>query len=74
MTEHYVQTTEKHEFYGNPDVSTAHQFLGKLPNGWDLVSLEWKEIDRVGLWIAIVREKREKVKDTDKYDPYRSTQ
>lgn len=55
MSNHQKQTTEEHELFGDNTVSTAAQLVGRLPNGWELVSLKFAKEYGVGSWKAVVR-------------------
>lgn len=55
-TNHTVQVIEEHTYHGPGDVSTAHEFLGKLPNGWKLISLVYSSaVTNAGVWTAAVQ-------------------
>lgn len=57
---HTVQTTEEHTYQGPGDVSTAYEFLGKLPNGWKLLSLAYSSHNtNAGVWTAVVEGRKE---------------
>lgn len=56
--EYTTQTTTTYSLQADDTVSSASILMGKLPNGWKLVSLEHKD----GWWIAVCQERREQHK------------
>lgn len=55
----FVQTTETHTVSDDDTVHSAYMLLSTLPNGWKLVSLEYKD----GWWTAVVQDRRESRSD-----------